>query len=471
QQKLKVIEKGISLSHQSDAASLAIASDRLQIAKNLRFFYNPGLARELDLSVEARLDGSVGAINIASESHRVGRPDLTSISLRLAGNLSLGALAAFGTDGASSVELVRGDLNLGFRNGAATLDTSKLQSLQVGGMAQFFASGEGNSLELSARQSLVFNGGWWADFRGGDFSFLMAAPTIETHEFAKFGGDAASLTATIRAQELEMDQRLVFRNEHSSLPTKNEFHVEASELTLAGGFRFRGTSSTDAGAGSDRVFIETDNLLRAGLVKMTAGQGMTEFHFDATHGTSLDRLKFVDGSGSSLVALGLNVADLGPTVLKLGAGDSTVTIDNGGAADRARYGDRLKIVATGDTDITISNAKMASVNIVGGDGADRISIEGSKFTGPLIATLGAGDDSFLVETEDQLGDTAFRGIVLVHLGDGDDTLGLGSDTPRSALKFLDEAFFIGGEGLDTVASMSSAIKGIAPVVAGFEVTP
>ncbi len=476
EQKLKVVRHGLQFSHHSESASLTVRTDRLRIAEDIQFSYNPKSAREVSLAVESRLDGSVGGIKVYSDSRRVGRPDLTSISFQLAGNISVGNMTLVGTEGASSMELagaidVRGDLNVSLGHGATTLETKGLKSLRVTGDTQIFASGDGKALELTAQQSLDFGGKFFADFQGGDFSFLVAAPAIATHDLAKIGGSANSLTATIRSDQLVMEQRLTFRNDHDSLPAASELHLESSELTLAGGLRYRGTFSREPSAGADRVFIETANLLQAGLVDMKAGQAMTEFHFDAARGESIDRLKFVNRSGESVVALGLNVADVGPTILKLGGGAASVSIDNGGAADRAHFAGLLRIESAGDTDIRISNAEIASVRIDGGNGTDRISIEGSKFLGAFVATLGAGDDSFVVETEDQLGSTAFRGLVLVHLGDGDDTLALGSDAPRSALKFVGQAFFEGGAGLDTVGSISSAIKGIAPVIAGFEVAP
>jgi hypothetical protein len=94
------------------------------------------------------------------------------------------------------------------------------------------------------------------------------------------------------------------------------------------------------------------------------------------------------------------------------------------------------------------------IAVLGGAGAEALSIDDSAFVGSFGAALGAGDDQFRVELGGAPGFTTFFGPAVLRGGAGADTFLLGGDDATRAVGFRGATTTDGGPGTDSLTAGS-----------------
>jgi hypothetical protein len=206
----------------------------------------------------------------------------------------------------------------------------------------------------------------------------------------------------------------------------------------------QGSVTLSLGNGNNEVRVESHETIIGGLLTVLTGSG-------------IDSVTVSTGAAfpSSFSALAVNI--------NTGAGNDTVTID----AEASTIGSSLVLTTGAGLDTVTLFALLVNGPTVAnlGDGNNTLNVDNSRFRGPVSLVTGTGIDTINLESgnfNDGIG-TRFDGPVTVLLGAGNDTINLGFDV-NDFVRFASVVSVNGGNGNDTIVASGFDFFAFAPIL-------
>jgi hypothetical protein len=210
------------------------------------------------------------------------------------------------------------------------------------------------------------------------------------------------------------------------------------------------------GTGNDAMLISGTSRFFIGGSTFQGGNGTNNLSVLVTSG-SVGAVKYTGGDEVDALVVQAALSPAGGVTAQMGAGNYIVNLIGG---VQAKFAGPVNVSAQNTAaqvgNVFLTGATFAGVTINTGDGADTIQASDVIFGGSFSANTAGGNDLVNIETFTTGIPSVFRGPVTVLLGDGDDTLAVGVNTPTGHAEFKSKVKFDGGTGADT-AHISAAL--------------
>ena len=242
-----------------------------------------------------------------------------------------------------------------------------------------------------------------------------------------------------------------------------------AKLTAFGGsLSVAGDVIVTGGAGDD--FVQVSALeLRAKSLKVDSGAGHAEVIVDSAQ-LLLGGIRFRATEGSDSLSVAGDSGAVGLIDVNTGAGTASLSVF--APQDVLRVGG-VNFNASNDamasTTLNLARVIVAGgVNVNTGDGSDAVNIADSTFNGAVLMQTKGGADNIGVDLPDSGIMSTFYKVFSVALGEGDDTLTIGSNTFAGWARFANKVLIDAGGGTDTTDIFNSNFFAVEPVVANSE---
>lgn len=307
--------------------------------------------------------------------------------------------------------------------------------------------GAGTDTVSISGEALVTRNSIIADMGDGAGSISLTSSYVHVGgEVLLVSGDhtGEEFTETLGSERLSVKRGIEIHNGNGT----NHAVIEAiTSLNVSGGLIVTG------GNDADSVTLNAYGSIKGG-VRFTALDGDNRFILE--NDELLPRIVAVQGNfkinstgSTEVVASGLTRVT-GDVRIQLGTGSSSVRITTD-----------AHININGSLVILGENTSADAVELRGlwvrgqtalrlGGGESQVSIDDSLFRSAFRLSTGAGNDSVAIEQYDSDLKLTFRSSTVINLGDGDDNLVIGGASEFDQVTFLAATTLNGGLGFDTV---------------------
>lgn len=402
------------------------------------------------------IDGTVPFVVPGAVAVALGDGNNT-FDLTTAGKIDLGSLVVTGGDGADTVTVVAGDGTGSRVAGAATFafgpggSTTTLAEVAFGSTVRVTA-GDAVGVPNSVEATDVTVARPFTAVLGNSFPALVT--------FA--GSTVAGLTVTGNAVGASLANSTVTGN--LTLKGVYQADVQADGATVTGGLTLSAALASFAATGAGTTVN--------GNLALT-GTGWTTTSFQTTTLSEVKGNVTVKGGwfndsfeANAQFKVGKNLS------LLVGGGDNTVTVGDGTV--RVPVGGNLKVIGGAGADtVSLDNViVVGATSILTGSGTDYLSIEnGATFAKTFTADLGTGDDEIsIAQLAGATAAVTFSAKAKILAGTGNDVLALGLENSMAAggdqfsrADFVGTGHVVnGGLGLNFYDAASGQSTGVTP---------